>query len=257
MKVVDLDYGIEGRRPDGQMDAVSRGLAAFASVMAFGREASASWEAAALVRDPVFAGRGIPHGNGQKVLLVPGLMAGDASLGLMHDWLHRIGYETLSSHIGFNVGCPSATMRRLAVDVSKGGEKVAVIGHSKGGLVALMLAQTHPELVSQVVTMGSPLINPFDVKVLTRAAMTGIGAWRRAHREQGCCDHCYTPQCTCQGVVEMRGIESEIEPSGKCSEDRPVIEIKRYASSLLYRCVSDGPSVSKPVQLCIFQKDRR
>jgi pimeloyl-ACP methyl ester carboxylesterase len=153
----------------------------------------------------VWAGKGIPHGNGQKVLLLPGLMAGDASLSMMRDWLERIGYRVMLSHIGFNVGCPSATMRRLAEEVEDDGARVSVIGHSKGGLVALILAQAHPELVNQVMTMGSPLADPFDVRGLTKVALHGIGSWRRAHREEGCCDHCYTPACTCEGIAEMRG----------------------------------------------------
>ena len=126
-------------------------------------------------------------------------------MALMRDWLTRIGYKPLVSHIVFNVGCPSATMRRLAEELEElGGGPVAVIGHSKGGLVALMLAQTHPELVSQVMTLGSPVADPFDLRGLTKAAVSGIGSWRRAHREAGCCAHCYTPQCTCLGTAEMK-----------------------------------------------------
>lgn len=201
---MDLTYGTEGRRPEGQGDGLSRGLAAFASVMAFGRELTVSWEAAALMRAPVFLGMGVPKGKGEKVLLIPGVMAGDVSLAVLGDWLHRIGYKPMISHITFNVGCPSATMERLAEEIRAGGEKVSVLGHSKGGLVALMLAQVYPDLVNQVITMGAPVADPFDVRVATRAAIYGIGKWRRAHKEPGCCDYCYTPQCTCVGIKELR-----------------------------------------------------
>ena len=68
-----------------ERDGLSQGLAAIASVMAFGREISVSWEAAALMRSKVFAGIGVPHGHGEKILVIPGVMAGDASLPFMPD----------------------------------------------------------------------------------------------------------------------------------------------------------------------------
>src|SRR5439155_1047919 len=56
------------------------------------REGRAPAELAALVRDPVHAGRGVPHGDGAPVLLVPGYLAGDGSMAVMARWLRRIGY---------------------------------------------------------------------------------------------------------------------------------------------------------------------
>ena len=47
------------------------------------RETRIGLEAAALRRSPVFRGLGLPAGDRRPVLLIPGFMAGDASLGTM------------------------------------------------------------------------------------------------------------------------------------------------------------------------------
>src|ERR1700730_559584 len=60
-------------------------------------------ELSALLRDPVYRGRGLPHGDGRPVLLIPGFLSGDWSLRLLHDWLKRIGYTAHLSGIQLNV----------------------------------------------------------------------------------------------------------------------------------------------------------
>jgi hypothetical protein len=53
------------------------------------------WQAelAQLVVDPVFHAVGVPRGDRQTVLLIPGFLAGDPSLSVMADWLARLGYR--------------------------------------------------------------------------------------------------------------------------------------------------------------------
>ena len=41
----------------------------------------------------------VPHGDGAPVLLVPGFLAGDATLAVMHGWLRRIGHRSYRSEI--------------------------------------------------------------------------------------------------------------------------------------------------------------
>src|SRR4051794_18660630 len=50
-------------------------------------------ELAQLLVDPVYRGEGVPQGDGAPVLLVPGFLAGDASLQVMQGWLQRLGYR--------------------------------------------------------------------------------------------------------------------------------------------------------------------
>src|SRR5436309_1073838 len=66
------------------------------------REARVAYERAALSRDPVLRGQGVPRGDGRPVLLVPGFMAGDLSLGLMGRWLRQIGYAPCRAGIRAN-----------------------------------------------------------------------------------------------------------------------------------------------------------
>src|SRR3954464_7567223 len=70
-------------------------------------------EAARLLTDPVYLGRGIPHGSGRAVLLLPGFLAGDWSLQVMADWLDRIGYRARTCGFWFNVGCSDDALRTI------------------------------------------------------------------------------------------------------------------------------------------------
>ena len=48
-------------------------------------------EAARLMASGVWRGAGVPHGDGQPVLLVPGFLAGDSSLAVLAQWLGARG----------------------------------------------------------------------------------------------------------------------------------------------------------------------
>ena len=63
------------------------------------RESRIPLEAAALLRDPIYQGHGVKSGGGQPVLLMPGFLAGDDSLGFMTTWLRRTGHQTRSAGI--------------------------------------------------------------------------------------------------------------------------------------------------------------
>src|SRR3954462_3279323 len=112
------------------------------------RESRLGLEAAALFRSRVFKGEGVEHGGGQPVLLIPGFLAGDDSLGLMTQWLRRTGHHTKSAGIRSNVDCSSASADRLAERLeclaSATGQKVAIIGQSRGGNLPKGLALARP-----------------------------------------------------------------------------------------------------------------
>src|SRR3954453_14010613 len=69
--------------------------------------AETRWQAelARLLVDPVFRGAGVPRGSGEPVVVIPGFLAGDASLGVMREWLQRMGYDAHASDIHANVDC--------------------------------------------------------------------------------------------------------------------------------------------------------
>ncbi len=132
-------------------------------------------EFSALLRDPVFRGRGVPHGDGRPVLLVPGFLAGDWTLRVMNGWLRRIGYESHLSGILFNVQHSermlSGLRRRVAEVKREAGSRVSLVGHSRGGLLAKVLAQRRPQDFEQVITLGSPLADWTDLAVMTHHAV--------------------------------------------------------------------------------------
>src|SRR3954466_13673935 len=77
------------------------------------RESRFGLEAAALFRSRVFRGIDVEDAGGEPVMLIPGFLAGDDSLGLMTTWLRRTGHWTKSAGIRSNVDCSSAIVERL------------------------------------------------------------------------------------------------------------------------------------------------
>jgi pimeloyl-ACP methyl ester carboxylesterase len=143
------------------------------------RESRIGLEAAALFRSRVFRGIDVEDAGGQPVMLIPGFLAGDDSLGLMTQWLRRTGHRTKSAGIRSNVGCSNAVVERLAERLDclaeTTGQRVAIIGQSRGGSLAKVLAVRYPELVSGIVTLGSPQLDPFDVHPLVRVQVYAVG----------------------------------------------------------------------------------
>ncbi len=137
-------------------------------------------EAARLFRSPVWRGHGVAPGNGRPVLLVPGFLAGDGSLGTMTKWLRANGYWTSRAGIRANVGCSQDACRRiearLEVLADRTGEKVAIIGQSRGGVLARVIAYRRPDLVSGVVALGAPTVSMLKVHPLVLLQVGLVGA---------------------------------------------------------------------------------
>jgi pimeloyl-ACP methyl ester carboxylesterase len=159
------------------------------------REGRIALEAAGLVRDPVWRGDGVPRGAGRPVLLIPGFLAGDGSLGLMTRWLREVGYRTKRAGIRSNIDCSAAECdrleQRLEILAERFGQRVAIVGQSRGGVMARVLAVQRPDLVSGVVTLGSPLrsqlgsVHPFVLaQIGVIAALGAVG--RSGHLTYRC-----------------------------------------------------------------------
>jgi triacylglycerol lipase len=123
-------------------------------------------ELARLVRDPAFL-RPRRQVDAPPVLPVPGLMAGDASLAVLRGWLRRRGSRTSSAGMRLNVDCAERTIGRLEVRlrslVEDTGRRAVLIGQSRGGELARVLAVRHPDAVSTLVMLGSPVLEPLSV----------------------------------------------------------------------------------------------
>ena len=143
------------------------------------RETRVGVEAAALFRSAVWRGGGVPDGEGRPVLLIPGFMAGDGSLATMTRWLRANGYRTRRAGIRANVNCSEAACQRLEQRLEEqaqaAGRRVAIVGQSRGGVLARVLAVRRPDLVSGIVTLGSPTVRQLDAHPLVLAHVLVLG----------------------------------------------------------------------------------
>lgn len=123
-------------------------------------EAQALQEYWALRGSPEFRGAGLPRGNGRRVLILPGLFGNDFYLRPMRDWLRRMNYRPQLSMISVNVGCPNVLRRRVErtfMPLLEEGEQMAVIGHSRGGMLGKAIASRLGVRCSHFVALGSPV----------------------------------------------------------------------------------------------------
>jgi pimeloyl-ACP methyl ester carboxylesterase len=102
----------------------------------------------------------VPKGDGHPVLVIPGLGASDASTALLRRFLDDLGYVTYPWGLGRNKGVKEENadlmLQRLQFIYDHHGKKVSVIGQSLGGVFARELARFAPQMVRQVITLGSP-----------------------------------------------------------------------------------------------------
>jgi pimeloyl-ACP methyl ester carboxylesterase len=163
---------------------------------------------------PVYYGIGVPRGNGDPVVVIPGFLGSDNYLVEMYNWLRRIGYQPYYSRIGRNAECPDILRERLFETLDRvweeTGTKAHLIGHSLGGLIARAAANRRPERVSQVICLGSPF-NDIRVHPMVLAAagfVRGrIVGQQRANGNNGTRElprTCYTGSCTCDFAEALR-----------------------------------------------------
>lgn len=117
-----------------------------------------------------------PAGNGQPVMTIPGFLGGDGCMAVMRHFLAELGYRSEPWRLGTNLMQEKAEsideilrfcgyMEEAIVENCKKiadqcGEKVSLIGWSLGGVYANSIAQTHPDLIRQVILLGSPVGDP-------------------------------------------------------------------------------------------------
>jgi pimeloyl-ACP methyl ester carboxylesterase len=134
-------------------------------------------ELAQLAADPRFL-RPRRQASAPPVLLVPGFMAGDPSLGVLAGWLRRRGSRTAAAGLRLNVDCSErivgrveARLRRLSLRAQR---PVVIVGQSRGGELARVLAVRNPDLVGAIVMLGSPVLDPLSVGPTTLWAVRSV-----------------------------------------------------------------------------------
>ena len=124
-------------------------------------EARAAGELARLLTDPLFYGVGVPRGDKRHVLVLPGLFASDSYLEPLHIWLRRIGYRPIRSTLRVNAGCPQRLREQIDENIQRYTETrpgpIALIGHSRGGILARAIAAELQDDASHLILLGSPV----------------------------------------------------------------------------------------------------
>jgi pimeloyl-ACP methyl ester carboxylesterase len=132
------------------------------------------------MRSPVWRGIGQAPGEGRPVILVPGFMAGDGSLAIMTRWLRSLGYHTHRAGIRTHVDCSAKVAKGLEEVAErmadKTGQRVSIVGQSRGGMAARALAVHRPDLIGGIVTLGSPTVGMFHVHPVVLGSIGMVGA---------------------------------------------------------------------------------
>jgi pimeloyl-ACP methyl ester carboxylesterase len=152
----------------------------------------------ALRLSPVYYGLGVPRGDGSPVVVVPGFMCTDAYLYELYLWLGRIGYRPYASGIGVNAQCPGRLSSRLLATVERAhhetGRPVRIVGHSLGGILGRRASLLRPDLVSQLIYLGSPLQAVHAHPAVVAAAVALHAALTMIGRDS---EDCLTERCRC------------------------------------------------------------
>ncbi len=151
-----------------------------------------------LRRSRVYAGRGLPRGDGAPVLVIPGFLCTDLHLTSMRRWLRRIGYQPYRSEIGLNAGCIDDIGRALTARVqeihAQTDRRPHLVGHSLGGLLARAVAALQPAHVASVVGLGAPIreLRSHAWVLATTRVLSALEQLRAGSRPA-----CMTPACDC------------------------------------------------------------
>jgi pimeloyl-ACP methyl ester carboxylesterase len=153
---------------------------------------------------PVYRGEGVPEGDGGAVVTVPGFLCPDTFMLEMSLWLRRLGYQPYLSGIGINADCPGVLAERLEATVRHAyretGRPVRIIGHSLGGMIGKRVAIQHPEMISQLIFLGTPL-QAIHAHPQILTAGTLMMAARSLVQGRQC--RCFTPECQCGFTEDM------------------------------------------------------
>lgn len=169
-----------------------------------------------LFKDPIFAGQGMPRGNGDPVLLLPGMFGNFPYMEPMRDWLKKIGYDVVPARIVMDRGCPNKRIMLpdLALQMYLRGRPrpVILIGHGSGALMGYVLAVRYGAMISHLVMMGGPVLPYIDPPPATtpqqqlekrRFQKELIEDNQQFLRENE--PDCTFPTCSCPYMLSLRG----------------------------------------------------
>ncbi|MFT7601878.1 MAG: triacylglycerol lipase [Acidimicrobiales bacterium] len=146
-------------------------------------EARAPFELRALRRSPLWQGEGVPAGNGRPVLVIPGFMSGATKASALAHVLRAADWDVEVADVGRNAGPAYTGVDAGAVGLERlmdrTGERVTIVGHSRGGQMGRVLAVRTPHLVRKVIAVGAPLRTKYPPFVVVKVpAETLDRVWR-------------------------------------------------------------------------------
>lgn len=101
-----------------------------------------------------------PRGDGQPVLVLPGLTTSDRSTVALRRFLRSKGFRAYGWDMGLNFGplpgIEDGLIARVEQLHAKYDRKVSLVGWSLGGIYARQMAKMMPDHIRQVISMGSP-----------------------------------------------------------------------------------------------------
>jgi triacylglycerol lipase len=190
-------------------------------------------EFAQLFGDPIYYGMGAGRGDGRHVVVLPGLFGNDWYLYPLRSWLSRIGFRSVRSSLAINAGCPERLTRQVEREIerrqaSRSGP-VALIGHSRGGILARAIAARLGDKTSHLVLLGSPVGAIERSSGWPNAAGGGNPAHssvaQASNRARSLLDpDCDVPQCGCPFPEDLRRpLSSKTAVVSIYSENDPVV----------------------------------
>ncbi len=124
-------------------------------------EARAGGEFASLMLMLPLLRMNAPRGNERPVIVLPGFGANDNSTWVLRRFLEDLDYAVTGWGMGRNTGPGQPLIERLierAVTLNRGhDQRVNLVGWSRGGMIAREIARARPDLVRQVITLGTPV----------------------------------------------------------------------------------------------------
>jgi pimeloyl-ACP methyl ester carboxylesterase len=137
----------------------------------------------------------LPRGNGEPVLVLPGFGADDRSTWLLRRFLTSLGYAAHGWEQGLNTGSGAPLVRGVIARLEQLGrrthDKIHLVGWSRGGVIAREAARQRPDLVRQIITLGTPVRGGPGASSIGRMVAADLGASAadlirlQAQREQG------------------------------------------------------------------------
>jgi len=140
-------------------------------------------------------------------VLVPGFIAGDASLALLARHLRRQGHRTFGSGVGANLGCTADMVdrleRRVEQVVAEEGRKVVLIGHSRGGMLAKLVAQRRPDLLEGVIVLSAPVTGSLSVAAHVRKQLEWLFRLNERGLRRVIAADCVTGDCAARIAEQL------------------------------------------------------